>query len=103
LKVKFPGKVSAARKLLGAQESTCNSAPAKNAGDKMSLVAGSKRWRLEIINFCRATKKGRLSCYRLQLKRQWGYRAPDKLDYDSMTRVVAGMDPVIQHLANASP
>ena len=28
---------------------------------------------------------------------------PDKLDYDSMTRVVAGMEKVIQHLANASP
>jgi hypothetical protein len=28
---------------------------------------------------------------------------PDKLDYDSMTRVVGGMEKVIQHLANASP
>ena len=28
---------------------------------------------------------------------------PDKLDYDSMTRVVAGMEKVIQHLANPSP
>ena len=32
-----------------------------------------------------------------------GQRYPDKLDYDSMTRVVAGMEKVIQHLANASP
>jgi Peptidase family M28 len=28
---------------------------------------------------------------------------PDKLDYDSMTRVVAGMEKLIQHLANTSP
>jgi hypothetical protein len=28
---------------------------------------------------------------------------PDKLDYDSMTRVVSGMEKVIQHLANPSP
>jgi hypothetical protein len=27
---------------------------------------------------------------------------PDKLDYDSTTRVVAGMEKVIQHLANPS-
>ena len=28
---------------------------------------------------------------------------PDKLDYDSMTRVVAGLEKVIQYLANSSP
>lgn len=28
---------------------------------------------------------------------------PDKLDYDSMTRVVAGLEKVIEYLANASP